>query len=64
MAGTQESHRKGQMGSETLLNVVDEQDANLFNPAVRSLKRVVSPNSVGFFLFEESDFSIKDVKFG
>lgn len=65
LAGKQESHRsrEGQVGSETVLSVVDEQDRNFFNPAVRLLKRVVSPDSVGS-LFEKSDFSIKNVKFG
>ena len=51
------------MGSETVQNVVDEQDRNFFNPSVRSLKRAVSPDSVGF-LFEKSDLNIKNVRFG
>lgn len=65
LAGKQEPHRsgEGQMGSETVLNVGEEQDRNFFNPAVRLLKRVASPDSVGL-VFEISDLSIKNVKFG
>lgn len=65
LAEKQEPHRsrEGQMGSETVLNVGEEQDRNFFNPAVRSLKRVASPDSVGL-VFEKSDLTIKNVKFG
>lgn len=41
-----------------LLSVVDEQDRNFFNPTVRSLKRVVSPDSASFLSF------LKNVKLG
>lgn len=43
--------------------MVDEQDKNFFNPIVRYLERVESPDCVGF-LFEESDFSIENFEFG
>lgn len=65
LAGKQESYgsREEQVGSETGLNMVDEQDKNFFNPIVRYLERVESPDCVGF-LFEESDFSIENFEFG
>lgn len=65
LAGKQHSYgsSEGQIGSETVLNVVDEQNRNFFNPTVRQLERVASPDFVGF-LFEELDFNIKNVEFG